>query len=329
VIKKNAADILGRGDVQNLLTNVKKFNESLVTDLVPDMLTEADVHLVLQNLLREKVCIRDMVSILEALSYHARVNKDTDYLTEQVRMALSRSICKQHQNPDTGELPVVTLDPAVEEQIAQGLTPDGQMLALGPVFVVLALFKGTRGLFTGWLKGVVLLALAPLFAVLGGSLMLDLAVPVLSTLAATPGQIDPQAAMAFFMVAAVHAALMLLVLRVSATMVAGWSVFGLANKAPRERADPASVPRLQPAAAPGTVAAVDRAHASAPQRSIRLSPSGQIAANDTGIAALANREVRLVNAGAASAASAHMKSRAQGIGSRFRAAPDKRWEKLK
>jgi flagellar biosynthesis protein FlhA len=134
VIKKNAADILGRSDVQNLLNNVKKSNESLVTDLVPEMLNEAQVHLILQNLLREKVCVRDMVSILEALSYHARVNKETDYLTEQVRMALSRSICKQHQNPENGELPVVTLDPAVEEQIAQGLTQDGQMLALGPVF---------------------------------------------------------------------------------------------------------------------------------------------------------------------------------------------------
>ena len=134
VIKKNAADILSRSDVQNLLNNVKKSNDSLVGDLVPEMLNEAQIHLILQNLLREKVCIRDMVSILEALSYHARVNKDTDYLTEQVRMGLSRSICKQHQNPENGELPVITLDPAVEEQIAQGLTQDGQMLALGPVF---------------------------------------------------------------------------------------------------------------------------------------------------------------------------------------------------
>lgn len=134
MIKKNSADILGRSDVQNLLTNVKKVNESLVTDLVPDTLTEAEVQIILQNLLREKVSVRDMVTILEALSYHCRVNKDPDYLTEQVRMALSRSICKQHQNPDTGELPVVTLDPMVEEQMAQGLTQDGQTMAMGPVF---------------------------------------------------------------------------------------------------------------------------------------------------------------------------------------------------
>lgn len=134
VIKKNASDIMSRGDVQNLLNNAKKVNEALVNDLVPDTLTEAEIQVILQNLLKEKVTIRDMVTILEALSYHCRVNKDPDYLTEQVRMALSRSICKQHANPETGELPVLTLDPGAEEQIAQGLSQDGQMLALGPVF---------------------------------------------------------------------------------------------------------------------------------------------------------------------------------------------------
>jgi flagellar biosynthesis protein FlhA len=134
VIRRNAADIMSRLDVQNLLTNVKKVNETLVTDLVPDVLSEADLQVILQNLLREKVSIRDMVTILETLSYHCRVNKDGDYLTEQVRMGLSRSICKQHQNPETGDLPVVTLDPNVEEQLAQGLSPDGQLLAIGPAF---------------------------------------------------------------------------------------------------------------------------------------------------------------------------------------------------
>lgn len=133
-VKKNAPDILGRSDVQNLLNNVKKVNESLVTDLVPDTLTEAEIQIVLQNLLREKVSVRDMVTILETLGYHCRVSKEPDYLTEQVRLGLSRSICKQHQNPETGELPVVTLDPSVEEQMAQGLSQDGRTLSLGPGF---------------------------------------------------------------------------------------------------------------------------------------------------------------------------------------------------
>ncbi|WP_394730471.1 type IV secretion system protein [Altererythrobacter sp. GH1-8] len=102
------------------------------------------------------------------------------------------------------------------------------LVALGPIFVVMALFNPTRGLFAGWLKGVVMLALVPLFAVLGGSIMLELAVPVLAALAAVPNQVDPQAAMAFFLIGAVHCALMAMVLKVASAMVAGWQVFGLA-----------------------------------------------------------------------------------------------------
>ena len=101
------------------------------------------------------------------------------------------------------------------------------LVAIGPAFVVMALFNGTRGLFTGWLKGLVMLALVPLFAVLGGTIMLELAVPVLAALTQFPGQVDPQAAMAFFLIGAVHVALMFMLLKVCTTMVAGWRVFGL------------------------------------------------------------------------------------------------------
>jgi len=146
VIKRHCAEILSRADVQNLLANVRKVNESLVTDLIPDPITEAELHLILQNLLREKVSVRDMVSILEALSYHCRVSKDPDYLTEQARMALSRTICKQHMNPDNDELPAITLDPEIEEQLAQGLSPDGKQLSPGPAF--------TQQLFDGLNKEV-------------------------------------------------------------------------------------------------------------------------------------------------------------------------------
>ena len=89
------------------------------------------------------------------------------------------------------------------------------LVALGPIFVVMALFDGTRGLFTGWLKGVAMLALTPLFAVLGGGVMLELAVPILAALTAVPGEIDPQAAVAFFMIGAVHVALMVMVIKVA------------------------------------------------------------------------------------------------------------------
>ncbi len=135
VVKRFAPDILSRVDVQTLLDNMKKTAESLVDDLIPDQLTVAELHVILQNLLRERVCIRDLTSILEALSYHTRVTKDKDYLTEQCRMALSRSICKQYMDPNSGELAVVTLSPQVEEELGNGLTEGGELLALSPVFV--------------------------------------------------------------------------------------------------------------------------------------------------------------------------------------------------
>ena len=211
------------------------------------------------------------------------------------------------------------------------------LLALGPVFVILALFQGTRGLFTGWLKGVVLLALAPLFAVLGGSLMLELAVPVLSALLASPGKIDPQAAMAFFMIGAVHAALMILVMKVAGTMVSGWSVFGLANKAAAERGGAASSPPARAMAAPAAGVAVDQARTAGqtPSRQIRLASAAPVAANDPGTYSTTRRETRVVGRGAdhAPALSGSSQSRARGVGSRFRAAPPRslarRSEKVK
>jgi type IV secretion system protein VirB6 len=122
------------------------------------------------------------------------------------------------------------------------------LLAIGPIFVVLALFEGTRGLFVGWLKGLVMLAIAPLLAVFGGSIMLELAVPILAQLVAVPGVIDQQAAMAFFLVGAVHVALMFMALRVASTMVAGWQVFGLARQDP-VTSGPAAMRAPSPAAA--------------------------------------------------------------------------------
>lgn len=117
------------------------------------------------------------------------------------------------------------------------------LLVLGPVFIVLALFNGTRGLFAGWVRGVVLTALAPLFAVLGGGFMIELVIPVIAGLDGTQG-IDGRAALALFLIAAVHVALMVMVLRVAGTMVAGWSVFGLANGAAKAgRNDQTSVAR--------------------------------------------------------------------------------------
>ena len=199
------------------------------------------------------------------------------------------------------------------------------LLALGPVFVVLALFGGTRGLFTGWLKGVVMLAITPLFAVLGGSLMLELAVPVINALVQVPGTIEPRAAMAFFMIGAVHAALMALVLKVAGTMVAGWTVFGLAASAGNGEMRAAG-PSHAPALASAASVRVDQARmaSTAPSRQIRVNTAAPMAANDGGTGGDGRRETRII-AGAATISSGATQtagpSRTRGIGNRFRAAP--------
>lgn len=131
IIKKNAADILSRNDVKQLIENLKK---EVSEDYVKDLMTEiniSDVQIVMQNLLKERISVRDLRTILETMSLQVRVSKNTDFLTEHVRQALSRTICKQNLSP-TGELLAITLAPDIESAIAQGMSPDGQSLTLDP-----------------------------------------------------------------------------------------------------------------------------------------------------------------------------------------------------
>lgn len=133
VIKKNAAEIVSRADIQQLIENLKKeVSEEYVNDLMKDI-SVAEVQLIVSNLLKERVSVRDLKTILEVLSLQSRVSKNADYLTEQIRQALARSICKQNL-ADTGELLAITLDPDVENTIAQGIGPDGSSLTLDPEF---------------------------------------------------------------------------------------------------------------------------------------------------------------------------------------------------
>lgn len=198
------------------------------------------------------------------------------------------------------------------------------LLALGPIFVVLALFPATRGLFAGWLKGVVMLAVAPLFAVLGGSLMLELAVPVLNILAPLPNQIEPRAAMAFFMIGAVHCALMAMVLKTMGTMVGQWSVFGFAS-AGAERGSPTET-QVNVSSPPVRLPAQSGDGAGGANRTISLSGvSAQSAANDgnTGLSGTGRSTVKIVTTGDHQSRQPDTQpvSRVRGIGSRFRAAP--------
>lgn len=133
IIKKNSAEILSRADVQQLIENLKKeVSEEYVNDLMRD-LTASDVQQVMQNLLRERVPVRDIKTILETLSLQIKTNKNWDFLTEQTRKSLARTICKQNL-ADNGELLAITLSPETENTIAQGVSPDGQNLTLDPDF---------------------------------------------------------------------------------------------------------------------------------------------------------------------------------------------------
>jgi flagellar biosynthesis protein FlhA len=132
VIKKNASEILSRGDVKSLVENLKKDNEEVLDQLMKDI-THSEVQVVMQNLLRERVSVRDLQTILETISTHSRTNKEPEYLTEQCRMALARSICKQNMT-DSGELLAITLSPDVENVIAAGMGSGGHNLSLDPNF---------------------------------------------------------------------------------------------------------------------------------------------------------------------------------------------------
>jgi type IV secretion system protein VirB6 len=195
------------------------------------------------------------------------------------------------------------------------------LLAVGPVFVVLALFNGTRGLFVGWLRAVVLAAITPLFAVLGGGFMLELAVPVIRGLRNAEG-IDSRAVMALFLIAAVHVALMTMVLQVVGTMLAGWRVFGLLDSDTRTRGNESglgtSASVSMPAPQKVTVSASRRMAAAAAVVTPSVDPP------TIGSAALTQfRDGRAVpqTSGGLSPPHVFERTRARGIGSRFRAAP--------
>ncbi|HLV31338.1 MAG TPA: flagellar biosynthesis protein FlhA [Chitinispirillaceae bacterium] len=133
IIKQHAHEILTRQDARDLLDNIKETNATVVDELIPEMLSVGDVHKVLQNLLRERVSIRDLLLILETLANIASRNKNTDILTEYVRNALAPQICENYKN-ENSIIPVITLDPNLEAKLEGSLqeTESGFSLSLSP-----------------------------------------------------------------------------------------------------------------------------------------------------------------------------------------------------
>ena len=133
VIRQHISELLTRQDVQNLVNNIKETNPSLVDELTPKLLGLGEIQKVLQNLLKEGISIRDLLTIFETLADHATVTRDTDVLTEYVRQGLKRAISAKFfaANEATS---VVTLDPKIEQEIMNSVkqTEQGAYLTLDP-----------------------------------------------------------------------------------------------------------------------------------------------------------------------------------------------------
>ncbi len=120
IVRKHAFELLTRQDVRQLLDTIKETNAVLVDELVPGILSVGDVHKVLQNLLRERISIRDLQLILETLANVASRNKNTEILTEYVRNALAKQICETFKG-ENNIIPVITLDPNLEARLESTL----------------------------------------------------------------------------------------------------------------------------------------------------------------------------------------------------------------
>ena len=133
VIREHIAELLTRQDIQNLVNNLKDNNQALVEELVPKLMSLGEIEKVLQNLLKEGISIRDLVTIFETLADYAPTTHDTDILTEYVRQSLKRAISGKYFS--TGETTsVVTLDPKLEQDIMGSVkqTETGAYLTLDP-----------------------------------------------------------------------------------------------------------------------------------------------------------------------------------------------------
>ncbi|MCM1415611.1 MAG: flagellar biosynthesis protein FlhA [bacterium] len=133
IIRQYISELLTRQDVQSLVDNLKETNPSLVEELVPKLLGLGEIQKVLQNLLKEGISIRDLLTIFETLADYATTTRDTDILTEYVRQSLKRAISGKFF-PANETSSVVTLDPKLEQEIMASVkqTEQGAYLTLDP-----------------------------------------------------------------------------------------------------------------------------------------------------------------------------------------------------
>jgi flagellar biosynthesis protein FlhA len=133
IIRGHLDELLTRQDVQNLINNIQEQNTTLISELVPKLLGVGEIQKILQNLLREGISIRDLVTIFETLADNAATTRDTDVLTEYVRQSLKRAISNKYF-PANEMTSVVTLDPKIEQEIMSSVkqTEQGAYINLDP-----------------------------------------------------------------------------------------------------------------------------------------------------------------------------------------------------
>ena len=125
VIKRHAHELIGRQEAQTLLDEIAKTHPKLVEELIPNLLPLGTVVRILANLLRERVPVRDLRTILEAVADQAGATKDPDSLTEAARQALGRTITRQYLTQE-GTLPVISLDPRLDRKLAEQVAAAAQ-----------------------------------------------------------------------------------------------------------------------------------------------------------------------------------------------------------
>jgi flagellar biosynthesis protein FlhA len=133
IIRTHAHELLGRQEASTLVENFKKSYPKVVEELIPDMISLGTVVKVMQNLLREQVSVRDLLTIFETLADEGSRTKDAELLTEAVRKGLARGITARYRS-DEGKVHVLSLDPRLEELIANSLlqTEQGVQLVMDP-----------------------------------------------------------------------------------------------------------------------------------------------------------------------------------------------------
>lgn len=133
IVKRHAHELIGRQETKSLVENVKEMYPALVDELIPNLISIGDLQKVLAKLLKEKISVRDMVTIMETLADYGSYTKDHDILTEYVRQALSRQITQQYAAGGEA-LKVITVGPTLEKKIAESVqqTDQGSYLALDP-----------------------------------------------------------------------------------------------------------------------------------------------------------------------------------------------------